>query len=284
MHTEALLSTRSLRRACMLGSVLSVAILATNAEALPEPKVTITYSLKTIDGGAYRQKISDTPLGGVGDVEYVVDVVDSLDVNVDVFIDNPLLLAIEFTADSPGGNIVPGPVEITDTHFEREFEIDSGLTVVHTVLSTVLSRTGTGMLSGSTITWDNEEGVNAYQETVVGEGNCSPDPDAFPCSSAGPWPRDLGGVDEVPLPDFTVGMISVFGDTFVSDNGTPSDNTDDILRQDDDEAFVVDTWTGMEFIPEPSREMLLLAGVLGLAGLHRLRERGGASSVFANRR
>ena len=96
MHTDALLSTNSLRRACMLGTVLSVAILTSSAEALPEPKVTITYSLETVDGGAYRQKISDTP-SAIGDVDYVYDVVDSGDPDVDVLVDSPLLVTIEFT-------------------------------------------------------------------------------------------------------------------------------------------------------------------------------------------
>jgi hypothetical protein len=253
----------------MLVIVLSVAIPTTNAEALPEPKVTITYSLEVADGGAYRQIIADTPLN-LGDVNYVVDVLDSEDPTVTVLVDNPLRVTLEFTADSPGGNIVDGPVEITDTHFEREFDIDSGLTLVNTVLSTVLSRVGTGTLSGSTITWDNVVGVNAYQEDVIGEGNCT---GSF-CSLAGTWPRDLSGINEVPLPTFTVLTNTTFGDAFVSDNGTPGDRTDDIDRPDPD-ATVTDTWEGVE-VPEPSREILLLAGALGLAGLSRLRERGSA--------
>ena len=280
MHTDALLSTSSLRRACVLGIVLSVAILTTNAEALPEPKVTITYSLETIDGGAYWQKISGTP-SGLGDVEYVVDVVDSGDPSVDVFVDNPLLVTIEFTADSPGGNIVDGPVELTDTHFEREFEINaSGLSLVHTTISTMLSRKGTGTLSGSTITWDNVVGVNAYQESVIGESTCT----GLGCGFVtDPFPRDLDGIDDVPLPTFTVFTNTSFGDAFASDNGTPGDPSDDIDRPDAD-ATVKDTWQGVEVVPEPSREILLLAGVLGLAGLSRLRERGGASALFASRR
>jgi hypothetical protein len=257
----------------MLGVVLSVAIIAPQAEALPEPKVTITYSLETADGGAYRQKISGTPLG-LGDAEYVFDVVDSGNPSVTVYVASPLSVTIEYTADAPGGNIVDGPVEITDTHFERDWDIDSGLTLVNTVLSTVLSRTGTGTLSGSTITWDNEVGVNAYQETVVGEGNCSGG--SF-CDLAGPWPRDLSGVNEVILPTFTVLTIDTFGDAFVSDNGTPGDPSDDIDRPDPN-ATVKDTWEGVEVVPEPSGEVLLLAGVLGLAGLRRLRERGAASA------
>ena len=278
MHTEALLSTSSLRRACMLGIVLSVAILTTNAEALPEPKVTITYSLETIDGGAYRQQISGTPLGA-GDVDYVVDVVDSGDPMVNVLVDNPLVVIIEFTADSPGGNIVDGPVELTDTHFEREFVIDSaGLSLVHTTISTMLSRKGTGTLSGSTITWDNVVGVNAYQESVIGESTCT----GFGCGFVtDPFPRDLDGIDDVPLPTFTVFTNTSFGDAFASDNGTPGDPSDDIDRPDAD-ATVKDTWQGVEVVPEPSREILLLAGVLGLAGLSRLRERGGASTLFAS--
>jgi hypothetical protein len=270
MHTEALLSANSFRRACVLGIVLSVAIIAANAEALPEPKVTITYSLETVDGGAYRQQLSNTPLG-LGDAKYVFDVVDSEDPAVTVYVASPLSVTIEFTADSPGGNIVDGPVDLTDTHFEREWDIDSGLTLVSTVLVTDLSRTATGTLSGSTITWDNEVGVNAYQETVVGEGNCTGG--SF-CDLAGTWPRDLGGINEVPLPTFTVLTIDTFGDAFVSDNGTPGDPLDDINRPDPN-ATVKDTWEG---VPEPSRETLLLAGVLGLVGLSLLRERGGASA------
>jgi hypothetical protein len=262
----------------MLGILLSVAILATNAEALPEPKVTIVYSLRVDDGGSYRQQISGT-LFGLGDADFIVDVAGSGDLNVTVFVDDPLLVTIEFTADSPGGNIVDGPVELTDTHFEREFEIDSG-PLVTTVLSTVLSRIATGMLSGSTITWDNVVGVNAYQEDVVGEANCV---GGFACDISGPWPRDLGGINEVPLPTFTVGTMSIFGDFFVSDNGSPNDNSDDINRPAPD-ATVKDTWTGAEFVPEPSREILLLAGALGLVGLARLRERGGVSAIFANHR
>jgi hypothetical protein len=264
----------------MLGIVLSVAILTTNAEALPEPKVTITYSLETIDGGAYRQQISGTPLGA-GDVDYVVDSVDSGDPMVNVLVDNPLVVIIEFTADSPGGNIVDGPVELTDTHFEREFVIDSaGLSLVHTTISTMLSRKGTGTLSGSTITWDNVVGVNAYQESVIGESTCI----GFGCGFVtDPFPRDLDGIDDVPLPTFTVFTNTSFGDAFASDNGTPGDPSDDIDRPDLD-ATVKDTWEGVEVVPEPSREILLLAGVLGLAGLSRLRERGGASALFASRR
>jgi hypothetical protein len=254
----------------MLGVVLSVAVFATNAEALPEPKVTITYSLETVDGGAYWQEISGTPLG-FGDAYYVADVVDSQDPKVTVFVASPLSVTIEFTADSPGGNIVDGPVELTDTHFEREFDIDSGVTLVTMVLSTVLSRTGTGTLSGSTITWDNVEGVNAYQETVVGTGFC--EGGSF-CDLVGEWPRDLSGINEVPLPTFTVLTLNTFGDAFVSDNGTPNDPSDDINRPDPD-ATVKDTWHG---VPEPSREILLFAGVLGLAGLSRLRK-GGCASV-----
>ncbi|MCH8889977.1 MAG: PEP-CTERM sorting domain-containing protein, partial [Myxococcales bacterium] len=39
---------------------------------------------------------------------------------------------------------------------------------------------------------------------------------------------------------------------------------------------------GVEVVPEPSGEILLLAGVLGLVGLRRLRERGGASALCAS--
>jgi hypothetical protein len=227
--------------------------------------------LETIDGGAYLQKISDTP-SGLGDVDYVVDVVDSGDPAVTVFVDNPLLVTIEFTADSPGGNIVDGPVELADTHFERDFEIDaSGLSLVRTVISTVLWRKGTGTLSGSTITWENV--VAPYQESVIGESTCT----GFGCAFVSdPFPRDLDGINDVPLPTFTVFTINTFGDAFASDNGTPNDPSDDIDRPDAD-ATVKDTWEGVA-IPEPSRDILLLAGALGLVGLSRLRERGGASA------
>ena len=98
MHMEALFSTSSLRRACMLGILLSVAMLASNAEALPEPKVTITYSLKTSDClnppddcGGYWQKIFMTPLGA-GDVEFVCDINDSMDTMVNVTRATPLMV------------------------------------------------------------------------------------------------------------------------------------------------------------------------------------------------
>jgi hypothetical protein len=259
--------------------------MTTRAEALPEPKVAITYSLRVPDGGSYRQQISETLLG-LGDVDFLCAVSEEDppeqpgpdgDDNVVVVEDDPLLVTLEFTTDEITGDIIDGLVEITDTHFEREFDISSGFTDVNTVLKTLLSRVGTGMLSGTTITWDNVEGVNAYQELVVGTALC--------VGTFCPFSEmDLGGTNEVPLPDFTVGTISIFADTFVSDNGTPSDITDDILRQDDDDALVYDTWTGVEFVPEPSRDVLLLAGVLGLAGLTRLRERGGVSALFENRR
>jgi len=281
MHTKTFLSTSSLRRVSSLAILLSMAMLTTNAQALDEPKVTITYSLEAADDleapdGLYRQRISGTPLG-LGDVDYVCDTMDSGDPSVTVHVDSPLLVTMEFRSDVPGGNIMDGPVELTDTHFEREFDIDSSFTLVNTVLSTVLSRTATGTLSGSTITWDNVEGVNAYQETVVGEGNCEP-PGGF-CDLGGAWPRDLSGINEVPLPLFTLFTVDTFGDAFVSDNGTPGDRSDDINRPTPDEGVTVtDTWEGVEFVPEPSREILLLAGALGIVGLGRLRERGGASA------
>ncbi len=107
----------------------------------------------------------------------------------------------------------------------------------------------------------------------------------------GGWPEDLGATDRaVVLPDFTLFTNNVFGDEFASDNGTPNDPSDDIERPDradpDSDTEVRDTWYGV--VPEPSGEILLLAGVLGLAGLYRLRERGGAfalcASLFTSRR
>jgi hypothetical protein len=243
-------------------------MIAASAMALPEPKVTITYSLEVADGGAYFQEVSNTP-AGLGDAEYVFDEVDSGDPNVDVLLATPLFVVMEFTADAPGGNIVDGPVELVDTYFEREWEINSsGLTLVHNTLHTELLRKGTGTLLGSTITWDNV--VAPYQELTEGEATCT----GFGCSFATePFPRDLSGTSDVILPTFTVFADQIFGDGFASDNGTPSDPSDDIDRPAVD-ATVKDTWVGVE-VPEPSREVLLLAGVLGLAGLSRLRERGG---------
>ncbi len=293
MHTEALFSMNSFRRACVLGILLSVAILASNAEALPEPKVTITYSLKTSDClnppndcGAYWQKISGTPLSGIGDVEFVFDTAASLDPKVNVTRATPLAVTIEYTADSPGGNLVDGPVELTQTDFGRDFilttTIGASEAVVTTLIDTVLSQIGTGSLSGSTITWDN--GMAPYEETVVGSSNCVPVEGFDLCSLSVPeggWPQDLGATDRaVVLPDFTLFTNSVFGDEFASDDGTPGDPSDDIDRPDEREfVFVTDTWYG---VPEPSGEILLLAGVLGLAGLRRLRERGGASALCAS--
>jgi hypothetical protein len=267
----------------MLSIALSMAMHASSAVALDEPKVTIAYSLETKDGGTYFQNISGTLLG-IGDADFIFDVdVDIIpgESNVDVLVASPLLVTLEFTADAPGGNIVDGPVELVYTEFEREFVIDSGATVVHTVLSTVLSRKGTGTLSGSTITWENV--VAPYQEDVIGESTCT---GSF-CGFAGPWPRIQTGTFDVPLPTFTVLEDTIFGDSFVSNNGTPPDGTrgepsdasDDIDRPDPNEdpenpdSEVRDTWDGVE-VPEPSGEILLLAGVLGLVGLGRLRERG----------
>jgi len=270
MTSKALLSTRSLRRACTLGIVLSVAILTTNAEALAAEKVTIIYSLEVLDGGSYRQEISDT-LFGAGDADFIFYQANSGDGAVTVFVDNPLLVTIVFTADSPGGNIIDGLVVLADTHFEREFEIDSG-PVVTNILSTHLSRRATGMLSGSEIIWDNVEGVNAYQELVNGLSDCEGDL----CGFVGPWPRFyIDDLNEVPLPKFTLDTNTSFAYSFASDNGT-GDNSDDINRPDPD-ATVKDTWNGVA-VPEPSREILLLAGALGLVGLSRLRERGGVSA------
>ncbi len=251
----------------MLSIALPVAMLATTAMALPEPKVSVIYSLETADGGGYFQKISDTP-NQIGDVDFVFDVGNSGDPNVNLFVASPLFVIIEFTADAPGGNIIDGPVELVDAYFGREWEIDSGLTVVHTDIDVWLSRKGTGTLSGSTITWDNT--VAPYQESASGVATCT----GFGCLFASPpFPRDLSVTDnDVPLPTFTVLTDTIFGDSFASDNGTPGDPSDDIDRPDD-QATVKDTWVGAE-VPEPSREILLLAGALGLVGLGRLRELG----------
>jgi hypothetical protein len=285
MNSQALISTSALRRVRTLSLAFLAATFAGSALALPEPKVTITYSLGAADGGAYYQLITDTPFGA-GDADFVFDVVDSGDPKVDVLVASPLLVVMEFTADVPGGNIVDGPVELVHTEFEREYVITSDLTVVHNTISTVLSRKGTGTLSGSTITWDNV--VAPYQEDVIGVATCTPE---FWCGfSSAPWPQHTNGTFDVLLPTFTVLTDTIFGDAFISDNGTPGDGTpgtpgdrsDDINRPDPNappppdppDAIVKDTWVGVE-VPEPSREILLLAGALALAGLGRLRERGG---------
>jgi hypothetical protein len=302
MHTEALLATSRLRRACMLGIVLSVAIFTTNAEALPEPKVAITYSLKTADCPVideycgYWQMI-DAPIDA-GDVEFVFDTSASMEPVVDVTRATPLTVTIEYTTNMDG-DIIDGPVYLTQTDFGRDFTITTtflGLdAVVTTLIDTQLWQIGTGTLSGSasppaTITWDNV--VAPYEETVLA-GSVS-DCVGGLCDLAAPtggWPQDLSTVDEfdnqvgraVVLPDFTVFTNTLFADEFVSDNGTPGMHSDDIDRPDD-QATVTDTWYGVEVVPEPSGEILLFAGVLGLVGLRRLRERGGVSALFVNRR
>jgi hypothetical protein len=263
----------------MLGIVLSVAMFTTNAEALPEPMVTITYSLKTSDGGAYWHKLSGTPFG-LGDAEFVFDTVDSMNQNsptteVNVTWADPLEVTIEYTANMDG-DIIDGPVELTQTDFGRDFVLTATGTVVTTLIDTVLSQKGTGELLGSTITWDNV--VAPYRETVVGISDCVGDL----CGLAGPWPRILDATDRaVVLPDFTVYTDTIFGDEFASDNGTPGggDNRLDDIDRPDPSATANETWEG---VPEPSGEILLLAGVLGLAGLCRLRERGGASALCAS--
>jgi hypothetical protein len=280
MQMKALLSTSLLRRASMLGVLLIAAIFATSAQALDEPKVTITYSLEVGDGGAYWQELTDT---GFDDVYYVMDIGDPQNGDVTVTVDSPLLVVMEFTADL-GGNIIDGPVELIDSHFEREFEIDSGgLLQVTTQISTFLSRAATGDLAGTTITWDNVVGVNAYQEAVTGASNCV---SGFGlCGLAGPWPKDLGigSPNEVPLPTFSVFTNSVFADGFASDGGTVGTPADDIVRPDP-AATVRDTWHGAEIsrvvaFPVPAiSEIYLLVGTLGLVGLGCLRKRNGASA------
>jgi hypothetical protein len=300
MNSEALLSKNALRRACTLSMAFCVAMLATRAMALPEPKVAIQYSLEATDGGAYYQLITETP-SGYGDADFVFDVADSGDSKVDVLVAGPLLVIIEFTTDE-NGDITDGPVELIHTEFEREWVITSSLTVVHTTLSTVLARKGTGTLSGSTITWENGEPGEAppYQEYVEGLATCSDELGGFFCGFASaPWPQDQSGTFDVPLPKFTVLTDTVFGDSFISNNGTPGDGTkgtpgdraDDIDRPDPNappppdppDAIVKDTWVGIE-VPEPSSEILLVAGVLVLGGLRRLREGRGAAALLANRR
>ena len=132
----------------MLSIALPVAMLATSAMALPEPKVTITYSLETADGGGYFQKISGTLLGA-GDVDFVFDVVDSGDPKVTVFVASPLFVTMEFTAHPETGDIVDGPVELVDAYFDREWEIVDGfgLTTVNNDILVWLSRKATGTLS-----------------------------------------------------------------------------------------------------------------------------------------
>jgi hypothetical protein len=261
----------------MLSIALCVAMLATNAMALPQPKVSILYSLETADGGGYYQEVTGT-LFGLGNVDFVFDVASPGNSKVTVLVASPLEVIIEFTADAPGGNIIDGPVELVYAYFDREWEVVDGfnITTVHNDILVWLSRKGTGTLSGSTITWDNT--VAPYQESAIGGATCTR-------GSCGFTFRDLSVTNnDVTLPDFTVLANPVFGDSFISDNGTPGDGTlgtpspgdraDDIDRTlDPSEAVVIDTWLGVE-LPEPSREILLLAGALALVGLGRLRERG----------
>jgi hypothetical protein len=261
----------------MLGILLTVTVLATSAQALDDPKVTITYSLETPDG-AYRQKISGT-FGGAGDVDYVVNTAGSGDPMVTVAVDSPLFVTMEFTADA-GGNIIDGPVELTDTDFDRKFSINSGPITATTVIKTDLSRTATGSLSGSTITWDNVASVNVYQEDVVGDVTCSGDP--FVCGISG-LPKSLNGTNEVPLPTFTISTTVDVADGFVSDGGTPGTPADDIDRFDP-AATVKDTWYGVETsrvvannVPAIS-EIYLLVGTLGLVGFGYLRKRNSISA------
>lgn len=268
MKKQAPLSMQSIIRSCGRAVALSITLSATAALALPEPKLTVEYSLEVEDGGGYFQEISNTP-SGLGDVDFVMDTMDSLDPNVTVLTDSPLIVVIEYTADAPGGNIVDGPVELVDTWFERRFQVDaSGLTLVDTTISTMLERIATGTLTGSTIVWDNSP--LPYQENVIGEATCT----GIGCGFVSdPFPRDLDGIDDVPLPNFTLMNSGFFlGDSFASDNGTPGDNSDDIDRPDAD-ATVKDTW-----VPEPSGGILLATGVLGLAGIGRHRRRGPATA------
>ena len=86
--------------AFIISPFLIVTVLPSNTEALDEPKLSVTYSLEAADGGAYFQQISGTPLA-IGDVDYVFDAVDSGDPNVDVLVDSPLYVTLEFTADAP---------------------------------------------------------------------------------------------------------------------------------------------------------------------------------------
>ena len=277
----------------MLSIASCVAMLATSAMALPQPKVSILYSLETADGGGYYQEVTGTTLG-LGNVDFVFDVANSGDAQVDVVVASPLFVIIEFTADAPGGNIVEGPVEFVHAYFDRQWEIVDGfgLTTVDNDILVWLSRKATGTLSipdpplVPTITWDNEqnesEGKFLYQESAIGGATCT----GSLCP--GDFPRDLSVTNNpVPLPDFTVLTGTVFGDSFISDDGTPGDGTlgtpspgdraDDIDRTlDPGEAIVKDTWIGHE-VPEPSREILLLAGALALVALARLRERGDRS-------
>lgn len=266
MKMKAPLCVQSILRAGGVAVALSITLAATAAWALPEPKRTVAYSLEVRDGGGYFQQISGTPLE-LGDVDFVMDTADSLDPDVTVTVDTPLTVTIEYTADAPGGNIVDGPVELVDVHFERQFSVDAGgLTLVQTTISTMLERIGTGTLSGSTITWSNSP--LPYQEDVIGEATCT----GVGCGFVSdPFPRDLDGIMDVPLPNFTVmNSGAFFGDSFASDNGTPGDPSDDINRPDVD-ATVKDTW-----VPEPSGGVLLATGVLGLAAIGRHGRRGPA--------
>jgi len=248
--------------------------------ALEAPKVVVTYSLDRQDGGLFVENVTGTPLG-LGDQRFVMDTADDESDAADVLTDSPQEVTIEYTADPATGAIVDGPVELVDIEFEHAFQVDAigGVARTESDLSVRLGREAVGELAGSTITWDN--GV-PFQLATTGETICTPvvlPEGETVCDLAAPpggWPREEDGVPEdKPLPLFTVSADAVFGDRFVSDNGTPGDELDDILQNQDSQATTIVTWHGAEIervvVPEPASGALAAAVLAGLAALSRRR-------------
>jgi len=250
------------------------------ARALEAPKVVVTYSLDRQDDGLFVENVTGTPLG-LGDQRFVMDTADDESDGADVLTDSPQVVTIEYTADPATGAIVDGPVELVDIEFEHEFQVDAigGVARTESDLSVRLGREAVGVLAGSTITWDNDV---PFQLATTGQTICTPvllPEGETVCDLAAPpggWPRvEDGAPEDKPLPLFTVSADAVFGDRFASDNGTPADELDDILQNQDSQATTIVTWHGAEIdrvvVPEPTGGALAAAALAGLAALSRRR-------------
>lgn len=272
-----------------LSTLSAVALLllfsGSGALALDGPKVVVTYSLERVepgDGRAFVQNITDTVLG-LGDVRFVMDIDYDEQPNANVFVDSPQWVEIEYTADDVTEEIVSGPVEITDSYMEQEFEVIAlgGGATAHTDQVLSLAREGVGTFDSVTglITFDNE---TPYQQSNVGITTCSGEP--FLCDLAAPpggWPRiEDGTPKDVFLPLFNVWTNAVLGDAISSDNDTPGNELDDILASSDSQATTYNTWHGVEisrtYVPEPGFLLSLGCGATALLALARLRRGGHA--------
>lgn len=253
------------------------------ASALPEPKVTITYSAVVADGGEYWFELTATPLATFdhrarlcAGCDMYTGTVDDLVVNAP---DDELHFVIEYTSDAMG-NILDGPVELVDAYFYQNYAVEGsnilGSAVIGTDLAIGLAENGTGSLSGSTITWDTD----SYWAYTLGEVDCT----GGLCALAGPWPvvadpdaipsndPDDDNPTPVDLPTFTVFSNVDEADFVVSDNGTPGDFTDDLVAVDPGgSGTAYNTWYGQEVdrVPEPGSLVLLGSGVLGLMVISR---------------